>query len=587
MIRHLRRACGRGETCRVGRRRAWAGVGTLAAVLLVAGFVIVDRAKYMVRETIGTFATVAVTDASRGAYRLEVGDIRLEWWRRTVTVVSARLTTDTAINIRRGSPLPHTRLILNECAIRGLHLLTLVASRGLSAESMGCRSVVLETEVLARPAAPETHTHVGPMRDREPGKGFLVLQRSLKLPRAVPRIRIRSISFPDSRVRFRMDRMEHDPLLISLDHFRWYIDNMVIDPGDSAAWQRPLFSDQVRIAATNFTAEPGDTRRIRVGRMQASLTDSIIELRDIVVERAVTAAEERRLKPDRRTFMQLSVARVAAAGLDVATFARGEGVEARKLEVDSVNLEIDMDKRPRRRSPSVGTREAPQQWLSNEFGTLAIDTITVTGDLTLRERRPAQALATLTFNHIEATAANVRHVSGRRSTDEAMTLVMSARLQNAGLLRASFEVPLDAPRLDMRYSGSLGAMNVAALNRFVEPAARVRITSGRVTNGIRFQVDVRDGVATGTITPLYDQLRVKVMRQESHGILGSRGFFGSVARRVASFVANERIIRDDNPDNPGEAVRVGRINRRFAPGEKLPKFVWEGLRDGLLSVIQK
>lgn len=556
-------------------------------MITVAGFVIIDRAKYMVRETIGTFATVAVTDGSRGAYRLEVGDIQLQWWRRTITVVSARLTTDSAINRRRASPLPQTRLLLNDCAIRGLHLLTLVASRGLSAESMGCRSVVLETEVLARPSAPETHTHVGPMRDRPPGKGFLVLQRSLKLPRTVPRIRIRSISFPQSSVRFRMNRMEHDPLLIRLDYFRWYIDNMVIDPSDNAAWQRPLFSDRVHIAAANFTAEPGDTRRIRVGRMQASLTDSIVELRDIVVEPAVTAAELRRLRPDRRTFMALTVARVAAAGLDVSTFARGEGVEARKLEIDSVDLEIDMDKRPRRRPHRVGTREAPQQWLSNEFGTLAIDTITVTGGLTLRERRPSQNVATLSFNNIEATAANVRHVSGRRSSDEALTLVLSARLQNAGLLRASVEVPLDAPRLDMRYSGSLGAMNAAALNRFVEPAARVRITSGRVTSGIRFSVTVRDGLATGTITPLYDQLRVKVLRRETHGILGSRGFFGAVARRAASFVANERMIRDDNPDNPGEQVRVGRINRRFAPGEKLPKFVWEGLRDGLLSVIQK
>jgi hypothetical protein len=301
----------------------------------------------------------------------------------------------------------------------------------------------------------------------------------------------------------------------------------------------------------------------------------------------VSRAQLRRVRPDRRTFMELSVARVAAAGLDMTLFARGEGVEARRLEVDSVNLTIDMDKRPSRRNRHrAGTREAPQQWLSNEFGTVAIDTVSITGNLTLRELRPSQNTAVLTFNDIEAVAANVRHVTGR-SSDDAMTLSLAARLQNAGLLRARFEVPLDAPRLDMTYSGSLGAMNAAVLNRFVEPAARVRITSGRVTNGIRFDVRVRDGVATGTITPLYDQLRVKVMRQESHGILGSRGFFGSVARRVASFVANERMIRDDNPDNPGETVRVGRINRRFEAGEKLPKFIWESLRDGLLAVIEK
>lgn len=572
----------------VSRRRAWAGVLTFFVLSGTAAIVIAGRAKMMVREILQTGLAVAVTDVSRGSYRLDVGDVELLFMKRSVSVASLRLTTNSAVNAMRRKPLPETRIALADCSIRGLHLLTLVTGRGFSAESMGCGTVTVDATVLTHPPDSVTPARIVPVRERpDEGRGFLVMQRQLKLPRAAPRITIRTISFPKSAIVFRQAREGREPMVMQIDSLGWQIDGLNVDPGDSASAARPLFSESITLSASNFVLVPDSTRLMRVGQLHASLTDSVVELRDVSWGHSVNRAVLARMRPGKRSFLSVSAGRVAARGIDVRTIASGDGIAARLLELDSLRLDIETDKRiPGRRSNR--RRDYPQQFIANELGTLDIDTLRVTGGITLRERYPRYARpATLFFTNLDITAANIRHIVGRRTSSDPMTVDVSARLQGAGLLQARFEVPLDAPRFDMAYRGSLGPMDATLLNRFLEPAADVRITSGRVTRGIRFNVVVRNGVASGTITPLYDQLRVKVLRSGSHGVLGSRGTIGAAARRVASLFANERIVRDDNPGDDDSPARVGRIYRVRAPSEKLPGFLWDGLKEGLFDVIKK
>jgi len=578
MIRHLRRAARPHE--HISHRRAWAGVITFVVLSAVAGVVIITRATAMAKEFFGTYASVAVTEASQGVYHLSVGKISMNWLRQSITLESVRLQTNSAANRLRRAPLPDTRIALGECRVSDIGLLRLVAGRGLYAGSFGCRTVAVDATVLAR--APDSarivQVQAGPMRERPARGGFLVLQKKLTLPRTIPRVVLREINFPHSRFNFRLERLGRDAMTMSLADLRWSIQDMKIDPADTAAWQRPLFSRSVLLSAMNFVARPSSHRIVRVGRLQASLTDSLIEVRDVAYQPV----------PGHPSSIAVAAGRIATAGLDVGTFANGEGVETRLLEVDSLQLTVTDVKRGGARRPPR-QHDTPQQWIASELGNLAVDTARINGNFTLRELHPGHARAgVLTFNDLEITAANVRHVVGRQTTDDVMSLELKARLQNAGLLQARFEIPLDAPRFDMRYRGSLGAMDATTLNRFLEPAADVRITSGRVTRGITFDVTVRNGVARGTITPLYDQLRIKVLRDPgSGGILGSRGTLGAAVRRVASFFANERIVRDDNPDEADDPVRVGRIYRIRQPTEKLPSFLWSTLKEGLFDVIKK
>ena len=144
---------------------------------------------------------------------------------------------------------------------------------------------------------------------------------------------------------------------------------------------------------------------------------------------------------------------------------------------------------------------------------------------------------------------------------------------------------LDAPRFDMTIQGAIGAMSALAFNAFVAETGALQVESGRVA-GVAFRVAVRNGVATGTVTPRFNDLSVSVTRGGSHGILGGGGILGGTARGIASFAVAQR-LRAANPDRPADAPLVGRIDRTFTPDKTLLAFLWLSLRDGLLAVVKR
>jgi len=285
--------------------------------------------------------------------------------------------------------------------------------------------------------------------------------------------------------------------------------------------------------------------------------------------------------------MKTSIGRVAVQGIDVGGFALGQGLRARRIQVDSLRLEITSDRR-RPSNPTQQRYRTPQGWIANFDRAISVDSVVVRhGEIVYRERHAAHPQAgVITFARLEAVALNVRHVVGRRTIGDAMTLHATAHLQNVGRLDVRFAVPLDAPRFDMTFSGALGAMPAASLNVFVRETFPLRISKGQIV-GMSFRARVTNGVALGTITPRYNDLRVAVTRRGSGGILGNGGLLGGAARGIASLVGNWTQLHANNPDDADEAPRIGAIHHTLTPDETLPAFLWASIRDGLMAVVRK
>jgi hypothetical protein len=157
-------------------------------------------------------------------------------------------------------------------------------------------------------------------------------------------------------------------------------------------------------------------------------------------------------------------------------------------------------------------------------------------------------------------------------------------VQSTGRLQLRVAIPLDAPHFDMRLHGTLGPMSALDFNPLVAQLGGVRVVNGDV-DGATFNVVVTNGVASGTITPLFSNLSVGVTRKGSTGILGNGGIFGGAARGIASFAANQMVVRNNNPEGTNPPL-IGTINHTYIPRESLIAFVWIGVRDALLSVIK-
>ena len=561
------------------RRRTVIGLAVLAALLAGGAW---WRAAWIVNQLLRSWATGTIAEKSGDVYRLDVGRIRFNFAFRRIAVDSILLTTNRTLNTLRPRPLAALRFAFRQCTISGVHLITLILNAGLVAESFGCRAVSVAVVVPASRGLPDTlgQLHAAP-------RAFLTVQQSLRLPSFAPRVRIARSDFPHVSLDFRLQRARAGDARLQLEDLRWRVGGFAIDPADTAAAARPLFSRTVELAAGNFVGHLDSATAVRVGALQASLTDSTLDVRGIAFAPTVSDAAFGRSQRYRRGLIKTTVGRIAVQGIDVGAFVLGQGLRARRVELDSLQLDIMSDRR-RESNPQRQRRRTPQGWIAGLGRTVSVDSVVMRhGEIVYRERRGDHDQAgVLTFARLDVVAANVRHFIGRQTGSDPMTLSATAHLQNIGRLDVHFVVPLDAPRFDMSFRGTLGAMPAASFNVFIGETMPLRLTDGRVV-GISFHATVTHGVARGSVTPRYNDLSVAVTRRGSTGIMGARGMLGGAARGIASLVGNWTKVRANNPNDTGATPRSGNIRHTFTPDETLPAFLWASVRDALLSVVRK
>lgn len=561
------------------RRRTVIGLAGLTALLAGGAW---WRAAWIVNQLLGSWAEATVAEKSGDVYRLDVGRVRFNFALRRVAVDSILVTTNRTLNALRPRPLAALRFAFHQCTISGVHLTTLIRNGGLSAESFGCRAVSVAVVVPPSDGLPDT---LG--QPRAARRAFLAVQQSLRLPSFAPRVRIARSDFPRVTLDFRLQRARGSDARLQLEDLRWRVSGFAIDPADTAAAARPLFSRTVELATGTFVGQLDSATAVRVGALQASLTDSTLDARGVAFAPSVSDAAFGRSQRYRRGLIKTTVGRIAVQGIDVGGFVLGHGLRARRVELDSLRLDIMSDRR-RASNPQRQRRRTPQGWIAGLDRTVSVDSVVLKhGEFVYRERRGDYAQAgVLTFARLDAVAVNVRHFRGRRTSNDPTTLRATAYLQNIGRLDAQFVIPLDAPRFDMRFRGTLGAMPATSLNPFIRETMPLRLTNGRVV-GISFHATVTDGVARGSVTPRYNDLTVAVTRRGSSGIMGHGGILGGAARGIASFFGNWMKVRANNPGDEAATPRSGTIRRTFTSDETLPAFLWAGVRDGLIAVVKR
>lgn len=568
---------------RIARRSA-IGLAILALLAVVSFRGAVASAEWILDNLLRVFAAGVVAQKSGGVYALRINHVRFDWRRRLAVVDSLTFTTHRAVNERRLEPLPGLNIALTDCQISGVHFFHLVRRAGLIASSFGCRSGSLMVEVPR--GAPTPRSPAPAERATEGRPAVLAFQQDIRLPSYAPRVRIARVLFPRLALELRLPRDAGGATRLQLERLQWGMADLAIDPDDPSAATRPLFSRMIELTATDFTTRPDRITAVHVGLLRASLTDSTLEVRDVGFAPTVSDARYTRSRRYRHDLVKLAVGRITAQGTDFGAFVLGWGVRARRIEVDSLRIDVTSDGRRPPRPPGPPPR-TPQRWIADLGETLSLDSLLVrNGQVIYREYAAGRERpGVLTFAHLEVTATNVRHVVGRRTSGDPMTLTARARLQGAGPLDVRAVVPLDAPRFDMTARGTLGATPATAINAFVQETEALRVTNGAVAR-IDFALTVRNGVAIGTITPRYTDLGIAVTRSGSSGILGSGGLLGGAARGIASFAAGFK-LRANNPERPGDAPLVAPIRHSLTPHETLLQFLWASLREGLFSVVMR
>jgi hypothetical protein len=512
-----------------------------------------------VEDGLGRWAVDELARQSDSTYRLSLGDLSLLPLAGSISFDSARVVTDSARNRRRPEPLPALSAQTRECKVSGIDLVRLAFRRSFSARVLECGRVVAAitlTSSTGRDSAGAADT-----------SGIAGSVHQLIRPLGISSFRIAEVSFPS--LSLRLDRPgPRGGSSIVLEHARFEAGDIVFDP-------RTATVDRAWLGAMGLVIRRDTMIEFSVARLEADFTDSTLSLAGAEHEPAIPEAEWARRLRVRRDRVHFELDSLHGRGVAYRAFLTRGDLGIRTLELRGGRLNVLSDRRIPKRPPH--RHRTPQQVAAQARSALRLDTVRISGGTIIyRERKPeTKRPGVVTFEQVRGTILDL----SLPSRGEPLRIQASARLMGEGRLTARVSVPLDAPDFRYELSGQLGRMSATAFNRFLSVNEDFGFDGGRVEE-IAFEQTVTGGRARTTVTPRYRDLSV-----DPTGDGG--GIIGSVTRGAKEFLAQALKVRSSNPEDSDDGPRVARTVRRYDPTDPWLRFVWFGLREGLMEVVKE
>jgi hypothetical protein len=309
--------------------------------------------------------------------------------------------------------------------------------------------------------------------------------------------------------------------------------------------------------AANLDVEfPRSRYGVRCARLRASVPGSELiaegtELRPLVGDEEFFAASAFRM-----TRFRVVVPECRVLGLAYGDLLQGKSYRARSVHLSRPSLDV-LVSRYKPVEPFVKPPLMVHEALALIRQPLQVESLGITsGHLRYAERAVAGA-------------------------DPGVLTVIALRAQgellNAGALKVLMTIPVASPDLSLRYSGSLGPMDLTRLDAFLENAEHIRITSGSAKE-LSFEIDVTAGQARGRVRAIYKDLKIAFLDKQT-------GTEKGLGNRFDSFMTNAFKIRNSNAPDASGSMKEGKVSYTRDPKNEFLQFTWFALRSGVLDAV--
>ncbi len=190
---------------------------------------------------------------------------------------------------------------------------------------------------------------------------------------------------------------------------------------------------------------------------------------------------------------------------------------------------------------------------------------------------PAFEPGIIWFDGVSVEGRNITNDSVLISQNPEMNFMMKARLMNEAEMAFSVNFNLKDTTDKFYATGTLNELELTSINPFLENVAFVKVKKG-TNNLLTFNFEGNDDVARGELFFNYDKLSIRLIDKET---MQARGFGES----VASFIANNFIVRTDNPKYT-VLFRKGQIYFERNKQKSFFSFVAKSLLSGISTTIR-
>ena len=320
---------------------------------------------------------------------------------------------------------------------------------------------------------------------------------------------------------------------------------------------------------------PQEQYALRCGLLRMSLPDSEIVVEALKLHPSGDDEQFFAGSKFRRTRLRLVVPHARVMGLACLELLEGKNYRTRSAHIYDALVDVLINK-DKPFPKDTASPLMPHEILSSIQETLQVDSLLImNAQLKYGERFGVGAQpAMITFDTMEVLAEGI---ANHGIPGAALVIHAQGIFMKAGTVKMRMSIPVASPDFSYQYSGSLGRMEVSALNAFLETAEQMRIKEG-VIEKATFEVNVDSGRASGNVRVVYRDLIFAAINKQTGS---EKGFID----RIASYIANNYKFRGTNvPDESGE-MKSGVVKYARKRDELFLEFTWFALRSGVGNVV--
>lgn len=314
---------------------------------------------------------------------------------------------------------------------------------------------------------------------------------------------------------------------------------------------------------------------LRLGMLHISVVDSEMIVDSIKYHHLINDEQFFAKSQFRQTRSRLDISQIKIIGFDFLSFLERNIYSARKISIQDVFADILLNK-DKPRDENLSNPRMPNEIFSSVKEIIKIDSLEINnGRLKYAERFDINAVpGVITFNKFNISVSGLAN-----HTDQPETTIIhgDGLFMNSAAMNVFMAIPLTSKEFSLRYSGSVGKMDVAELNVFLEPVENRRIKSG-VIQSVNYSINVNAGQASGNLRVAYNDLAIDISKQKTRVDKG-------LLNHISNFIGDMFIIRTTNlPDEKG-LMKIGEINYTRNPGDYFFQYLWLSLRSGVGDVV--
>ena len=196
------------------------------------------------------------------------------------------------------------------------------------------------------------------------------------------------------------------------------------------------------------------------------------------------------------------------------------------------------------------------------------------GYISYRERGAiSKNIGDVFFSNVNGSIENVTNIDSCIKQKQMMEVKVQAKFLNMAVLNSQWKMPMNAIDGAFVMTGKLASFDGTNINPIIEPLGMGSIKSGNMTS-FTFNIKANDKKAEGDVVLLYDNLKIKLLKNSEQGIKN---------KSLNSFIANI-LIKNQNPSNGN--LRTGKIEFNRVMTTSFFNIVWKSLFDGFKKSIK-